>query len=96
MIGQDGRYFEIIRAVLPDLVTVTMADAFRSIAVVQVACAIAFVISGLTRLSLLLNRFTRSMSASVRSAIRTIVLSASTGYSPAAVSPDSMIAEVPS
>lgn len=50
MIGQAGRYLDTIRAVRPELDTVMIADAFRSIAVVQVACAIAFVISGLVRM----------------------------------------------
>ena len=40
IIGQAGLYLEIILAVFPDLVTVTIAVAFRSIAVVQVAWAI--------------------------------------------------------
>ena len=51
MIGQAGRYLDTIRAVRPELDTVMIADAFRSIAVVQVACAIAFVISGFSFLS---------------------------------------------
>ena len=50
MIGQVGRYLDTIRAVRPEFDTVIIADAFRSIAVVQVACAIAFVISGLIRI----------------------------------------------
>ena len=37
MISLIGRYLEIIRADLPDFVTVTIALAFRSSAVVQVA-----------------------------------------------------------
>ena len=42
-----------------------------------------------------LNCLLYSTSASVRTAILTMVLSASTGYLPAAVSPESMIALVP-
>ena len=37
MMGQGGRYFEIARAVLPIRVTVTIALAFRSVAVVTEA-----------------------------------------------------------
>ena len=37
IIGQLGRYFDIIPAVRPDFVTVKIATAERSIAVVQVA-----------------------------------------------------------
>ena len=44
MIGQDGLYFETILAVPPSFVTVMIAAAFKSSAVVQVACEIAFVI----------------------------------------------------
>ena len=43
MIGQPGLYLEIIPAVKPDIVTVMIALAFRSIAVVQHACEIAVV-----------------------------------------------------
>ncbi len=46
MMGQTGRYLEIMRAVLPDLVTVIMAAAPRSCAVVQVAWEIAEVTLG--------------------------------------------------
>ncbi len=55
IIMQSGRYFEIIRAVRPDWVTVIIAAAFRSFAVVQVAWEIALVISGLLRFCLALN-----------------------------------------
>ena len=41
MMGHFGRYFEIIRAVFPDLDTPIMATAPRSWAVVQVAWEMA-------------------------------------------------------
>ena len=56
MIGQAGRYFDTIRAVRPELDTVMIADAFRSMAVVQVACAIALVISGFVKMLRFFNR----------------------------------------
>ena len=46
MIGHFGLYFESILAVLPDFVTVIIAAAARSIAVVHVACDMALVMSG--------------------------------------------------
>ena len=55
MIGHFGLYFESILAVFPDLVTVMMAAAARSMAVVHVACDIALVISGFCTASLLKN-----------------------------------------
>ena len=45
IIMQLGRYFEITRAVVPDLVTVIMALAFRSWAEVTVAWLMALVMS---------------------------------------------------
>ena len=45
-IWHPGLYFEIIFAVCPDLLTVMIALASRSIAVMHVACEIAVVISG--------------------------------------------------
>ena len=45
IIGQVGRNFEIIRAVLPDLLTVIIAAAFKSMPVVHVAWDMAFVTS---------------------------------------------------
>ena len=50
--GQLGLYLEIIPAVNPEMVTVIMAAALRSIAVVQVACEIAVVTSKLSICSL--------------------------------------------
>ncbi len=46
MIGDFGRYLDIIRAVFPDLETVIIATAPRSCAVVHVACEIAEVTFG--------------------------------------------------
>ena len=45
MMGQEGRYLEIILAVFPDLVTVTMYLAPRSMEVVTVAWEMASVTS---------------------------------------------------
>ena len=56
MIGHFGLYFDSILAVLPDFVTVMIAAAARSIAVVHVACEIALVISGFCTASLLKKR----------------------------------------
>lgn len=55
--GQAGRYLEIMRAVAPDLVTVMMAAAPRSCAVVTVAWEMALVTLGASCTSRLANRF---------------------------------------
>jgi len=52
IILQSGLYFETILALVPDFVTVTIALALRSIAVVQVAWHTASVTFGLEVLSL--------------------------------------------
>ena len=44
MIGEYGRYLEIMRAVRPDLDTARIAAALRSPAIVQVAWEIAVVV----------------------------------------------------
>ena len=54
--AHSGRYLETMRAVKPDFVTLMMADAFKSIAVVQQAWEMAFVISGFTSVVLSLKR----------------------------------------
>ena len=56
MIGQFGRNFEIIRAVFPDFVTVIIAAAPRSCAVVHVAWEMAVVTSGFVSTSRSLKR----------------------------------------
>src|SRR5574344_656600 len=94
-IGHPGRNLDTILAVWPDLVTVMMALASISMAVIQVAWELAVVISFFSSFFRTLDSSLYGMSLSVRTAIRTIVFSASTGYFPAAVSPDSMIALVP-
>ena len=94
-IWHPGLYFEIILAVCPDLLTVMIAFASRSMAVIHVAWEIAVVISGFSSFCRTLKSWLYGMSLSVRTAIFTIVRRASTGYFPAAVSPDSMIALVP-
>ena len=58
MMGMLGRYLEIMRAVWPDLVTVMMAVAPRSMAVVQVAWEMALVTSGSCPSDRVLNRLT--------------------------------------
>lgn len=57
MMGQAGRYLEIIRAVVPDFVTVMMALAPRSWAVVTVAWEMALVTFGASCRSRAANRF---------------------------------------
>ena len=57
IIVQFGLFLEIIVAVLPDIETVIIADAFKSIAVVQVAWEMAVVISGLSIATIFFNRF---------------------------------------
>ncbi len=57
MIGQSGLNREIIRAVCPDFVTVIMAEAFKSMAVVQVAWLMVFVMVGIISNCALTNLF---------------------------------------
>ena len=57
MIGQAGRYFEIRRAVLPDFVTVMIAFALRSCAVVHVAWEMAVVTSERSCIGMVSKRF---------------------------------------
>ena len=66
-----------------------------SMAVVQAAWAIA-VVTDSRSLPETFRGLARSMLASVRRAMASMVWTASTGYLPAAVSPESMMAEVPS
>ena len=96
MMGCCGRYLLSRRAVVPDSDTVTMAAAFTSRAVRQAAWAVASDTLILPGLESIMRPRRWKPSCSVRSAMADMVFRASTGYAPAAVSPESMIAEVPS
>jgi hypothetical protein len=94
--GVAGRNRDTMRAVEPVRVTVTMAAALRSWAVVQVAWDSAL-IDALVQPRL--RRVEKALvidDSSVRSAIFAIVRMVSTGYLPLAVSPESISALVPS
>src|SRR4030067_1806315 len=96
IIGMTGLYFDMIRAVPPDLVKATIAVAFISIAVKYTAWAIACSASPHTLISsgnlfMVLRR-----RISVTAAILFIIETASTAYFPTAVSPDTLMASVPS
>ena len=85
------------RAVVPLWLTVMMASAPISCAVVQAAWAVAAATERRPRpLDCMAMRFAWLMSASVRRAMAFMVFTVSTGYLPAAVSPESIMAEVPS
>ena len=93
----SGRKRLTIWAVMPPWLTVRMASAPMSSAVVQAAWAVAAVTDRRFRPpAIWVMRLTWLMSLSVRRAMASMVLTASTGYLPAAVSPESMIALVPS
>ncbi len=90
-----GRKRLTIWAVMPRWLTVRMASAPMSSAVVQAAWAVAAVMDSRVRLGVLAGQM-RSMLLSVFRAMASMVRTASTGYFPAAVSPESMMALVPS
>src|SRR3972149_1191118 len=96
IIGMPGLYFDMIRAVPPDLVKSTIAVAFMSMAVKYTAWAIACSESPHTLISsgALFSVLRRRIS--VAFAILFIIETASTGYFPTAVSPDNIMASVPS
>ena len=90
-----GRYLEIIKAVWPELVGATMVSIPKFLAVWPTAWPIASVMSERSK-RLMLNASCSCNSFSVRTQIAAIVLTASSGKSPAAVSPESITASVPS
>jgi len=90
-----GRYFDNMRAVVAVSVNTAMARIFKSCA----ACAIdSQIVSATDRCAA--SRWPGvsgwSAFASVSATIRAIISTASSGYLPLAVSPDSMTASVPS
>ena len=91
----SGRNRLTIWAVMPPWLTVRMASAPMSSAVVQAAWAVAAVTDRWVWAGSTATR-EQSMLLSVLRAMASMVLTASTGYLPAAVSPESMIALVPS
>ena len=96
-IGQRGRYFETAREVKPVSVTVTIAAARSSCARCTAARATASVTdAGRAELRGAGGRRTRASALSALRASRTIVRTASSGWRPRAVSPESITAEVPS
>src|SRR3990170_937643 len=94
--GMAGLYFDMIRAVPPDLVKATIAVAFMSMAVKYTAWAIACSESPHTLISSGAVFRVLRRRISVTAAILFIIETASTGYFPTAVSPDSIMASVPS
>src|SRR5436309_2142185 len=93
MSGSWGRSFDSNCAVRPDRVITTMARARTSWAMVAAACAIEMVV--------LRSAGPRApnmdgVDDSAARAMRSIIVTASTGYSPTAVSADSITASVPS
>ena len=84
------------RAVSPLLVTVITASALMSLAVVQAAWAVAPEMLRWLSIFPRRIRLKYETSCSVRSAMAAMVRTASTGYFPAAVSPESITALVPS
>ena len=95
IIGQGGRYLLTIRAVPPLEVSDTIAAALTSFAMSRAAWLTA---SAVSQTCGIVRGFLRqsSVSFSVRMIIRCIVSTASTGYFPPAVSPESMTASAPS
>ena len=97
MMGVPGWKRLTNRAVVPRWLTVRMASAPISCAVVQAAWAVAAATESRFRPpAIWVMRLTWLMSLSVRRAMASMVFTDSTGYRPAAVSPESMMAEVPS
>ena len=82
--------------VLPDVVAVMMALAWRSLAITQADLPMELVIEFSTSLILFSKISSWSIVDSVYSIIFLIVSTASTGYFPLAVSPESITALVPS
>ena len=82
--------------VLPEVVAVIIASAPRSLAITQADLPMAFVMDFSTSLILFSKISSWSIVFSVYSKIFLIVTTASRGYLPLAVSPDSMTALVPS
>ena len=91
----SGRNRLTIWAVTPPWLTVRMASAPMSAAVVQAAWAVAAVTDRWVRAGSP-SSLASSVWDSVFRAMASMVLTASTGYLPAAVSPESMMAPVPS
>ena len=94
--GHAGRKRLIIRAVCPEFVAVRIALASRSFAVRQQVCVMASLIFASGVMPLSWNCFQKSMEPSASLTILSIAARASTGYFPAAVSPESMTQLVPS
>ena len=84
-----------IRTVFPESELMTIPFAFVSIAIAQVACDMASVLSFILY-SVVLKRFAQSIFFSVYNAISAMFLTAATGYFPEADSPESIIADEPS
>ncbi|CRH72486.1 Uncharacterised protein [Chlamydia trachomatis] len=82
--------------VLPDVVAVIMALAWRSLAITQADLPMELVMEFSTSLILFSKISSWSIVDSVYSIIFLIVSTASTGYLPLAVSPESITALVPS
>ena len=82
--------------VLPDVVAVIMALAWRSLAITQADLPMELVMEFSTSLILFSKISSWSIVDSVYSMIFLIVSTASTGYLPLAVSPESITALVPS
>src|SRR5699024_7847201 len=93
--SMGGRNRETIRAVPPEREQATMALAWISMAMPQVAWEMASVMLWIWKV-VEWKRCWKSMACSVRSAILAMVATASTGYLPMALSPESMMALVPS
>src|SRR5699024_6479226 len=93
--SMGGRNRETSRTVPPEREQATMALALISMAISQVAWEMASMMLWISNW-LEWNRLLKSMDCSVRSAILAMVATASTGYLPMALSPESIMALVPS
>src|SRR5690606_18673065 len=96
IIGAFGLNLDMALEVYPEEVAVIIALASKSSAVVQVALLIALVVEIYLSTERRFRTSKYSSDVSVLMAISCIVFTASTGYFPAAVSPESMMESLPS